>query len=79
MDWRRGTNLSMKHGLELYEEATRLHEEHARHAREHGREDIAKRAERRAENARIRAALERRLPKASPSTDVASAGMPPNT
>jgi hypothetical protein len=48
----------VKHGIELFEEAARLHDVHAQHVREHGREDMARRAEQRAERARIRAQFE---------------------
>ena len=44
----------MTHARELHEEAIRLQEEHARHAREKGDEEIVKLAEERAERARER-------------------------
>lgn len=42
---------------ELHEEAIRLHEEHAEHARALGDEATVRRAEERAERARVRALL----------------------
>jgi len=45
----------MKHGLDLYEEAVRLQEKHAQHARELGYEEVARRAEGRARRAKARA------------------------
>lgn len=44
----------MTYGRELHEEAIRLQEEHARHARERGDEELATLAEQRAERARER-------------------------
>ena len=46
----------MDHGLKLYEGAIRLHEKHARDARKLGYEEMARRAESRAERAKARAA-----------------------
>jgi len=47
----------MLRGRPLHEEAVRLHEEHAEHARKLGDEATARKAEERAERARVRARL----------------------
>jgi sRNA-binding protein len=53
-------------GRELHEEAVRLHEEHAEHARKLGDEPTAKKAEERAHRARERARLTPPASKYSP-------------
>lgn len=47
----------MLRGRQLHEEAVRLHEEHAKHARKLGDEATARKAEQRAERARARGRL----------------------
>jgi sRNA-binding protein len=53
----RGKDVLVLRGRQLHEEAVRLHEEHAKHARKLGDEATAKKAEERAERARERARL----------------------
>jgi hypothetical protein len=59
----------VRFGREFYEEAMRLHEEHARHARQRGDQVMARRADERAERARQRAAQH-----VAPAPDQAPAG-----
>jgi len=59
--------MTMERGLELYEAAVRLHEKHARDARELGYEEIARRAERRASRAKARAESVRQRESRAPS------------
>jgi hypothetical protein len=53
----------MRYGHQFYEEAIRLHEEHARHARQLGDEAMARRADERAVRARWRAQHVRPVPR----------------